>query len=410
MSLLFALPIIVVLSEHMIIDIYFKTQITENQYTWYDKLPQIYGDLETLDANPIFPKLTTNNNAEYLISRYVPFNGFDKLISSNPQYDSLKKINVEYADWRRNTETFTTMLNDKSIMSLNSSWVGLLSQFDHWNFSSNTQIKEYLSLVPNVNSLTRLDIFSRLPIPNYNMMRSWALLYVFHSYKNNRSLDGLKLHRKVAELINSSGTIMGNMAAASMLKDEYALMSYLNVKNWQTKPYHYIDIYTRVSWAWLGVLKLPLFGRLPLKFVQFIKPQNGACASSWENASTYSVYLDFFQPRVAFESDFSKNIKFTSELYKNIQTQCNLQSYSPFISRSPASIDLSTSYKVDEVIYSHHGNKEYNYSLQDNWMYWPFVRRLIGLMSFGTPGPIDYLSHYKAKKKKFAGQNFVTDN
>lgn len=395
-------------SAHVAIELFLKPQSHENQSTLYQNLPKILSDLEDINSHPIFPAWTSNNNAEYLISKYVSFSGFEKLIRQNPRYDALKKIDKYYPDWRRSPSTIEAMMKDHELMTINTEWVSSLQKFDYWNFSTNTQIKEALAVVPNVSAMTRMEIFSQLPIPNYNVLRNWALVNFLQQTKKGHPIAGLKNYRKVAELINTSGTLIGNITAASMLKEEYVLVSKFHIQNWKTQPFYYIDTYTRVSWAWIGLLKLPMFDRLPQKFLRFAKPETGACAGSWETVSNYSAYLDFFQPQVVFESDFSKNVKFTSDLYKSLQTQCNLQSYGPFLSRSPASIDYTASYRMDASIYNVQKGTDYNYSIQDNWLYWPYVRRLVGFFSFNNGSSINYLVHYQTKKKKFAGQNFKT--
>ena len=393
-------------SAHVAIELFLRPQSHENQDALYQNLPKILNDLEVINAHPIFPEWTSDNNAEYLISKYVAFEGYEKLILRNPRYDALKKIDKSYSDWRRSPATIEAMMKDHDLMAINTEWINSLQYFDYWNFSSNTQIKEALAVVPSVGAMTRIEIFSQLPIPNYNMLRNWALVNFLQQTKKGHTVNGMKNYRKVAELINTSGTLIGNITAASMLKEEYALVSKFGIRNWKTQPVFYIDTYMRVSWAWIGLLRLPMFDRLPQKFLRYAKPENGVCAGSWETVSNYSAYLDFFQPQAMFESDFSKNVKFTSDLYGTLQAKCNLQSYKPFLSRSPASIDFTASYRMDASIYNIQKGTDYNYSMQDNWLYWPYVRRLIGFFSFNNVSPINYLMHYQAKKKKFAGENY----
>lgn len=395
------------LVAHVSVDLFFRPQIMERNAKLYQNLPKILSDLEMLDQNPIFPELRTHNNAEFLISKYVIFDGYERNISRNNQYDAMSKIHVDYGNWRNNTLTLEKIQADESLMTLDTSWLEELHAYDHWNFSSNKRVKESMALVPNVNSMARTEIFTQLPVPKYDMMRSWALIHFLQMQKSGHGSQGIKTYRKVTELINTTGTLIGNITAANMLKDEYVLVSKFDIKNWTTRPYYHIDTYIRVSWAWVGLLRLPMFDRLPKKFLRFVKPQNGVCASSWETLATYSIYLDFFQPRTYFESDFSKNVKFTTDLYRDVQAQCNLESYSPFLKRSPASLSpMTNSYNIDASIYNLHTNTDYNYSVEDNWVYLPYLRRLVGLVTFANADPIDYVTPYRNKKGRFAGINF----
>ena len=71
-------------SAHVAIELFLRPQSHENQDALYQNLPKILNDLEVINAHPIFPEWTSDNNAEYLISKYVAFEGYEKLILRNP--------------------------------------------------------------------------------------------------------------------------------------------------------------------------------------------------------------------------------------------------------------------------------------------------------------------------------------
>jgi hypothetical protein len=228
--------------------------------------------------------------------------------------------------------------------------------------------------------------------------------------QENKAYEGLQAHRKVIELIHSSGTLLGNVTAAAMLKDEYLLVSRFDIKNWKTKPILSIDSYSRVSWAWIGLIKTSFFQKLPQKFLPYMKPQNGICAGARETAASYALYLDFFSPRTTLESDFSDNVAFSSKIFNKLSEDCNHSNYKAFLTRSPASIQpwKWSSLNVNADLFKNYAETEFDFTIADNWIYLPFVRRFVGLSLFSNGSPINYTVHYDAVRSPFAGINYQT--
>jgi hypothetical protein len=155
----------------------------------------------------------------------------------------------------------------------------------------------------------------------------------------------------------------------------------------------------------MAILKLPYFNEFPEAFVKYLSPQNGICAGALEAISSFTLYRDFFEPQSFFEADFSENVTFTKNLFRKIHNECNLAIYSKFLDRSPASLNPFSSFTLDEEISSKIKNTDYNFSMMDNWVYIPYVRRLVGMMYFANGSPINYLMPYETetRRKKLKG-------
>ena len=398
---LFILPIMAELS----VDLILKPQVSSFNIELKHNFPKILDDLEMLHKHQIFKNSTYQNNAEFLISKYVSLDGVaSALIAKNNTNEPVKKITKVYTSWRSDQEVFNTLINDKELFDVDTEWLEKLYEYDHWNFSTNKELISAMATVPNVNALTRLEIFSQLPTPNYDNFRSWAVLHFLKQLKKGQPLKGLKTYRKIANLIHSSNTIIGNITAASMLKDEYLFMSKFNIKKWNTVPIFYIDAYIRTTWAWMGILKIPYFQSFPIEFLSYLKPETGICASSRESVSNFSLYLDLYQPQVKFERNFTDNVIFTTHLYQKIQKVCNLEIYDKFLSRSPASLNPWSSFKFDKELFKAQKHMDYDFSIEDNWVYLPYIRRIVGTVYFATGSPMNYVTHYE--RKKFIGLNY----
>lgn len=385
------------------IDTVLKPTIAEHNLALVHSYGKILTDLEDLSQFPVFPESAYKKNAEFVLSKYIEFDGDEGTTLFYKKSQAIKKIQRLYLGWKQSPLIRQRLVNDPDLRKLDTRWMRELLKYDYWDFSDNRKVVSLFESLAHVNASTRLEIFNHMPIPSYGELRSWALLNFINSYRSGKPLDGMRVYRKTAELINSSGTLIGQVTAAAMLKDEYAIMSLFDVKGWEPRPIFAIESYVRVSWAWIGILKMPYFGEFPNQFISYIHPQYGICAGSRLASADYGLYVDFFQPQSFFESNFTSNVAVTSKLYKKIHENCRIESFSRFLSRSPASINPWSSYVIDEDINTKRHDIDYDFSIQDNWIYLPYVRRLVGMMYFANQNPLNYLLHYNGQKPKFLG-------
>lgn len=399
LTALLSLPVF----SRLTVDTVLKPLINEQNASLTAQYQNILLDLEILTAHPVFPPHNYRNNAQFVLLKYIPMDGIESASFKNPRYDALLKMTEEYNNWRGDDRILQKMLKDKELLSIDTSWLKQLEDYDHWNYSSHKEIVSSLSPVRDVSGITRLEIFSQLPQPTFNVMRAWALLNFIKMQKVGRGKEALETYRQVAYLMHTAGNFVASMTAYSMLKDEYILLGRFPVKGWEPIPVYYLEAYSRVTWAWMAILKVPYFSEFPPAFYQYLKPQNGLCAGARNAVASFTLYRDFFEPQTYFESNFASNIAYTKKLYIKIKTECNLNIYNKFLDRSPASLDLFSSFTLDESIFKAAKNTEYNFSLIDNWIYLPYIRRLVGFVYFSPSSPMNYTMPYESRKKKFTG-------
>ncbi len=402
-SAFLSLPIL----SRLVIDTIFRPLVNEQNASLYNNFPKIISDLETITAHPVFPMPGYKNNAQFVLLKYIPMDGIEDTHIKNPRYDSLFRLTEEYYNWRTDDQVFQKMLNDKELLAVDTTWVQKLRDYDHWNYSSHKEILSSLSPIRDVSGITRLEIFSQLPQPTFNQLRSWAMLNFIKMQKAGHGLEALKTYRHIAYLLHSAGNFVASTTAFSMLRDEYVLLGRFPVKGWEPVPIYYLDAYARVTWAWVAILKMPYFSEFPPAFFPYLKPQNGLCAGAREAVSNFTLYRDFFEPQTYFEANFTYNIAYTKKIYIKVKTECNLNIYNKFLDRSPASLDMFSSFTLDESIFKRAKNTEYDFSLVDNWIYLPYIRRLVGFVYFSPGSPMNFIMPYETRKKKFAGLNEI---
>ena len=122
------------------------------------------------------------------------------------------------------------------------------------------------------------------------------------------------------------------------------------------------------------------------------------------------MYLDFFAGRTFFESDFRENVAASTKLFNQLNSDCNHSNYKSFLTRSPASSQPWTwsSLDMNADLFKNYSATEFDFTIDDNWIYLPYVRRFIGLTFFLNGNSINYSAHYDSVKKPFKGINYTT--
>jgi len=158
---------------------------------------EMLADLELLNHAPPFPDGSWNQNADSFLSQYITLEGQNIKPISSKDHDLVIKMFDQYPNWRKDPEQLKKFLADNAITQIDTSWLEQLEGFDHWNFSSRPEIKREVEKASSQNGIGRIGIWASLPIPRYDEARKWATLAFFKSYKNKKSLQGLKTFRPV---------------------------------------------------------------------------------------------------------------------------------------------------------------------------------------------------------------------
>ena len=158
-------------------------------------------------------------------------------------------------------------------------------------------------------------------------------------FNQNKQNDGQKIFRKIAQLMASSGSLVGNMFAITMLNDEHYLSSALEIKNWPLISGESIMAYKRASWFWAGIFRHQWVNSYSEQFLQYMLPQTGVCAGVFETISGVTMAQEYLEPHFPFESDYSENITKSINTLRYLLNSCNMNAYEVFLSPSnPAPI------------------------------------------------------------------------
>lgn len=349
--------------------------------------PAILVDLKFLDAAPPFPDSARNNNALPLLSQYLSWHGSG---AENAQSASLKKdLSAKYPKLASEPEQLRLLMEDREFLErFDVAWMERLWEFDHFLIYDHPEVAARLEKLTMASSVERLN--SSMSIPSFDLgeLVAWAQIYLVKSHLHGRTLQGMKLFRKVAELNHSSSTLVGNLVAASMLKDEQFFLDQFApeieaLKDWSLVSEERIQAYRRISYAMLGLTRAPLYGELPAEFESYMKPQNGLCAGVTDPAGGLLTLDEYLEPRFPFEVDFSDEYKEARLRYGDYAKKCGLDGWLSLLSPSPRK---SSIFVGCESALS--GLASYSADLTPksrcvNWSLVPFVRRAHGLFILG---------------------------
>lgn len=392
--------------SHIFIEDVFLPRMRISQKLLIPNYDEIRSDLKQLIEHPIFPDFSNKKNAEKVFSRHIAYNGDGGFSPDTLQSARIKKFHKFYLGWREDENVLKALLADKDIKQVDTAWMTELNEYDHWDFTQNYEVNASLEVYNRVNTMTRFEIFSSISQPNYLEIRTLALINFFKLAGQGHALEGLRTHRQVANLIHSSGTIVGNIAASSMLRDEHRLMEYFKIKNWSPYSYYYISTYIRTSWAWIELIRASLFTGIPDDFFDLAKTQTGICGALWELSPALAIYVDFFQPQVTLESDFTGPSRAFLSKHPVLAAQCRSNLNAVALSRSPASENIFSSHThVEADLPKIRSLINYETTIIDNWVYIPFIRRIVG-GSLLTEPTANYTKLFAVQRRNRLLQNY----
>jgi hypothetical protein len=356
--------------------------------------PEILKDLSSLEKDPPFPDLERTKNADTVFTTNLSFDG-NKLEPLNTKgHVTLRSLMDKYK-WASAPAQLKKLAADSQLKTLNTDWVNSLKEFDYWDFSLRSEISSQLDQIPNLNGIARIGVFSALPVPNYMELRQWNVINLLKLHAKGKGMAGMAAYRKSAQLAHSSGTLIGNMVAAAMLKDEHYLMKALGIKKWNPVPLATIETYKRVSWAWAGVLRTPWFGQWSKDFDSHLVPQSGMCAGLLETLNGTSIIQDYLEPQFPFEPHFATDLANARDLHQRLLKKCGLERYTVFLTPTPPGSNpfiirgrsqLAEVAEIDPI----------SDTVPINWSRVPYLRRAIGLTIMVIAQP-NYMRLYQEK-------------
>lgn len=375
---------------HILVNAHFMKELSSYADESELHLADIKKDLETLQKNPIFKKLDPTADAGFVLNAHVPVLGGDQTSSAQKNYEPIKNYLEKYKSWAKDKEVLITSTQDIALRSLNTDWMLPLKEKTSWSLTQHPDVSTALERIPQLNSIERIAEFAQMPIPRYEALRDWAAIYMMKMAYEGSPRLGLEMYRKVAELIQSHGTLTGHMVAADMLKKEPYLAATFAVEDWTAHNLEAIEAFERISWGWVGLVRNSWLKPLPAELTASLTPQNGICAAAFENVGGLSSMYDFLGPKAIFEPDFSQEIEASSSLEQQLLSECRMEAFHVFSlptekASNPFWVKAETVYTLPEM---------------EGWSYnksrIPYLRRLIGLQLMTIAQP-NFFVKYKQK-------------
>ncbi|MEQ1876020.1 MAG: hypothetical protein ABL958_05195 [Bdellovibrionia bacterium] len=302
---------------------HFMPRIHEWQSALHDHDEKILADLEKMDAEPIFPDRSRNNNANSVLEKYVAWEGANVKDLDSPDVVSLRELFAKYPEWRKDKTQHAALAADPALAKIDTSWIKELATFDHWNFYASDHIATALEKIPQSGGIARVTILSAYPIPKFSDYRNWHYAYYFQSLKKGRGREGLAAIRHAAHLAHSTFSLVGEMTAVAILRDEIKLAGFKPVKGWKTFEDESIDRFKRLAWTWAGLVRTADWGSLNPKFERYLKAQNGFCGGVAESHGM-AIWADMLGSRFPLETDFTPEIEGSRQAQMKFLKICDL--------------------------------------------------------------------------------------
>jgi hypothetical protein len=355
------------------------------------------SDLKLLDETQLIAPISFNSNADVLLSQHVSWQGMEADVLSDENHKMLIQFRERHIGWDKSPEKLTSMLNDPDLDRIDTSWLSQLENYDHWNVLDNSHIKPHLERAKKMDAIARVGLFASLPIPSYYELQSWAAVYFMQMHKKNKSIEGLKIYRKTAQLVYSSSLLVASMMTVKLFDTERYLVDTLKIKNWSTPNREATAALKRVSWGWVGVLKKSFSTEMSSDFEKYVKVENGICSAPFEVAMVDAIALDYLSPNFIFESDHTADIERLSLAIENFRSKCHMSGLKVFSERTPASVNNWRPQVEASFVTNYNELGVISLLGYLNFSKIPYVRRMFGYLLSESPDA-GYFKLYKSEK------------
>lgn len=369
----------------------------------FEKL--ILADLKWLEKNPLFKKNEFKKDAGPFLKSYIPLEGLNPKPELSAQNKMVENLFQKFPDWVSNKVSFKGLTSDPDFSKLDPKWLEQLKPFDHWNWLQQSEVKASIDKARTQDSISRVGTMASMPTPKSGLLRNWASVYVIKKLQAKDLQAGLKIYRKIAELLSTSGSLVGQMQAVAMLKAEHKLLNDFQARDWSLVPQNSIEAYKRLSWAWVHMARQPFyFNELQPEFQTYARPDYGVCAAASENMILLYSMRGYLEPQFSFETSYSSNYARASRFQEKILSQCHLDDFNQLMEFSSlAEVPWFTSYNIFSSMTVTKGNPEshWNHAIKNfNWSRVPFIRRVIGLtlLKIATPGTLRAYKDFAEQK------------
>jgi hypothetical protein len=147
-----------------------------------------------------------------------------------------------------------------------------------------------------------------------------------------KTKEGLAAIRKLSQLIHTSQTLSGDLAAIRLLNFERNFITNLKIKNVEPVSEELVATYERVARGWQGVLLLGWESALPEEIKPYLKPEHGLCGPVNDMfTSSPTGYYYALVPTVHFESNLSDFYDRAMKLQTEMLKLCRFDNLLPLL-------------------------------------------------------------------------------
>ncbi len=289
-------------------------------------------DIEGIGKKFEFLEFSQNNNVHNLFKSHLG-EGF----SFNPKLDN---IYPKFKDAFKSKSKFMDFVNLKQLEEIETNWLSVdLNNFDHWSFADDKNFKENFKILLDVNSLSKQNISSLIPVFDLNKLRLLSAISMAKSFKNKKPNNGIKNYFLTMKLIYSLGTQDGHIVALTMLEDLLQVQEFLKVTvpQLQNNSINKIDIQRlkRLSWAWNDLIPFILI-RSKDDILKSLSPSKGICPGVLRTASFMASFQDYFGAGFPLEFNLEDQIKFSKTYQGKLFDLCGFKDFKMLFTKTKA--------------------------------------------------------------------------
>jgi hypothetical protein len=345
-------------------------------------VPKIEDDLRAIAKRSPFENGTRLKNAAPFLLQHVAL--IDDSIEpfKTPSHLMLRDLFSQYPLWSTDEQQGAHLLKSPELAKIDTGWMADLDAFDHIELASEQPIKSHLERLSRLGSLERIVLMANLPALNAPELTKFAIVHVLQAKTSDSRRLAMGRMRKLAQLFQSEGTLLGQMAALATLGRERWLVEKLKIVSWPVYSREEIVRLRRVMWVWPGLFRLAESRGFPKALLPYLERRFGACAGAAEaTAAGIDQLFDFLEPRFPFETSFADDLERSRSRKRQTLEACGLTSMLPLLQPVEAGVERS------------------EWPLPPGTAGWyrhiPYIRRIVGMTINSTAIP-DSTKVYKA--------------
>ncbi len=286
----------------------------------------IIKDLEAIEKAPIFKPHSRERNAHIFLSKKFKNQGEGKNFLND-----INAFSAKHQILKIDQNSFSKVLQDPDLMKIDTSWAQEIYSFDHWNYFEDEVIKRNIKRVSGGDSIEKISFIASYSIPELFTFLKWSAIYSLQMLEKRRPEEGAKFFRHAVNLVNSTGSNIGQNIAVIGLKFESKFLEVNQIDSKRTTV-ELADTYKRVSWGWISLVnEISIDSSKISALKKYMKPEFGFCSAITEYPMGLSLMSSFFSNPWPFELNLEKEIKENLTFQEAALEECGLKVLKPLL-------------------------------------------------------------------------------